>query len=258
MACLLDAAASLSTAREVSAHTLSSVEVQHDNECSYRGPARKVSAHIVRGSPARERGLKSSVEVQHERWMLISSVEVQHDRWVLISSVEVQHERWVLISSVEVQHERWVLILSVDVEHEKWVLTSSKEDDEGGREKTRGQLWQLTVCSTASSVNRGFEAWFINRQQQTSGRVLCLYKTPVLPSVPEMEGTYLCHWGASFSEDVPLDEIMYLVFTRMPGDICDRLFRFLMVGLLIATWGIWKQNPSPEVAFLDLFYNCWT
>ena len=36
-------------------------------------------------------------------------------------------------------------------------------------------------------------------------------------SVPEMEG--ICHWGASFFEDVPLVELIYLVFTRTPGGV---------------------------------------
>ena len=29
----------------------------------------------------------------------------------------------------------------------------------------------------------------------------------------------ICHWGASFLEDVPLLELMYLVFTRMPSGV---------------------------------------
>ena len=37
---------------------------------------------------------------------------------------------------------------------------------------------------------------------------------------------YICHRGASFSEDVPLVEFMYLVFTRMPGESC-RVLRIL-------------------------------
>ena len=37
------------------------------------------------------------------------------------------------------------------------------------------------------------------------------------PSVPEMEGNMPL--GASFFEDVPLVELIYLVFTRMPGGV---------------------------------------
>ena len=50
------------------------------------------------------------------------------------------------------------------------------------------------------------------------GSVLCLYP-PVSPSVPEMEGIYMFHWGASFFEDVPLVEFIYLVFTCTPGEV---------------------------------------
>ena len=32
----------------------------------------------------------------------------------------------------------------------------------------------------------------------------------------------ICHWGASFFEDVPLVKFMYLVFTHMPGESCRR------------------------------------
>ena len=47
------------------------------------------------------------------------------------------------------------------------------------------------------------------------------------PSVPEMEGIYM-PLGASFFEDVPLVELIYLVFTRFPG--CDsRRFRSLLL-----------------------------
>ena len=37
------------------------------------------------------------------------------------------------------------------------------------------------------------------------------------PSVPEMEGIYAT--GASFLEDVPLVEFIYVVYTRMPGGV---------------------------------------
>ena len=33
---------------------------------------------------------------------------------------------------------------------------------------------------------------------------------------------YTCHWGASFVEDVPLVEFMYLVFTHMPDESYSR------------------------------------
>ena len=42
---------------------------------------------------------------------------------------------------------------------------------------------------------------------------------PVSPSVPEMEGIILCHWGGGVScfEDIPLVEFRYPVFISMPG-----------------------------------------
>ena len=49
------------------------------------------------------------------------------------------------------------------------------------------------------------------------GSVLCLCK-PVLLSVPGNAG-YIYHLGASFFEDVPLVEFMYLVFTHKPGEL---------------------------------------
>ena len=39
-----------------------------------------------------------------------------------------------------------------------------------------------------------------------------------LKSLRNHEIGYKCHWGASFLEDVPLVEFMYLVFIRMPGE----------------------------------------
>ena len=58
--------------------------------------------------------------------------------------------------------------------------------------------------------------------------------TPVSPSVHDMEAI-ICHWGVgsgwgSFSvEDVHLVELMYLVFTRVTGDIYRRRFRSLLL-----------------------------
>ena len=62
--------------------------------------------------------------------------------------------------------------------------------------------------------------------------VLCLY-TPALPSVREMDGIYIyiCHWRASFLEDEPLVEFMYLVFTRLPGESCHRQLGSLVLCL---------------------------
>ena len=45
------------------------------------------------------------------------------------------------------------------------------------------------------------------------GSVVCLY-TPVSSSEPEMEGIYM-PLGASFFEDVPLVEFIYLVVRRI-------------------------------------------
>ena len=42
---------------------------------------------------------------------------------------------------------------------------------------------------------------------------------------------YLCHWGASFFEDIPLVEFMYLVFTRMPGESYHRRLKSLLLYL---------------------------
>ena len=42
-------------------------------------------------------------------------------------------------------------------------------------------------------------------------------QTPVSPSVSEMESLY-ANGRHLFLEDVPLVEVMYLVFTRMPGE----------------------------------------
>ena len=40
------------------------------------------------------------------------------------------------------------------------------------------------------------------------------------PSVPEMEGIIICHWGIFFSkENVPLVEFMHPEFARMPGGV---------------------------------------
>ena len=42
--------------------------------------------------------------------------------------------------------------------------------------------------------------------------------------VREMEDISLCHWGASFSEDLPLVDFVYFIFTRMPDEsYCRRL-----------------------------------
>ena len=56
--------------------------------------------------------------------------------------------------------------------------------------------------------------------EQKIGSVVCL-NTPVSPSVPEMEGISATGdgGGASFFEDVPLVEFLYLVFTCMPGGV---------------------------------------
>ena len=42
---------------------------------------------------------------------------------------------------------------------------------------------------------------------------------------------YICHWGTSFIQDAPLVEFMYLVFTRMPGELpwATRVFVIVFV-----------------------------
>ena len=51
-----------------------------------------------------------------------------------------------------------------------------------------------------------------------SGLEYKLVLSLVSPSVSEIEGIKICHWEASFLEDVPLVEFMYLVFTHMPDE----------------------------------------
>ena len=62
--------------------------------------------------------------------------------------------------------------------------------------------------------------------------MLCLY-TPVLFKCAS-NGGYICHWvggGGILSGDVPLEEFMYLVFTRMPGESYRRRLRSLLLCL---------------------------
>ena len=75
------------------------------------------------------------------------------------------------------------------------------------------------------------------RSQIKLGSVVCLY-TPVLPSVNEMEGVYAT--GASFFEDLPLVEFMYLVFTLMPG------------GFTVGDSGLCCRVPCLSNGFISL------
>ena len=56
---------------------------------------------------------------------------------------------------------------------------------------------------------------------------------PVLTYVAECAWNvgYLCHWGASFLEDLPLVEFMYLVFIRMPGESYRKRLKSLLLHL---------------------------
>ena len=70
------------------------------------------------------------------------------------------------------------------------------------------------VCLYIEPVSRSKDyVW----SQIKIGFVVCLY-TPVSSSVSEMEGNMPL--GASFFDDVPLVEFIYLVFTRTPGGLC--------------------------------------
>ena len=75
----------------------------------------------------------------------------------------------------------------------------------------------------------------------------------------------LCHSGVFFSEDVPLVEFMYLVFTRMPGEsyrrrvgtlflcLCD-VFRALMTPLvLILHERSWPRTVGWEASVCKCF-----
>ena len=64
------------------------------------------------------------------------------------------------------------------------------------------------VCLYVEPVSRSKD---YVRSRIHIGSVVCLY-TPVSPSATEMEDIY-----ATFVEDVPLVEFIYLVFTRTPG-----------------------------------------
>ena len=66
-----------------------------------------------------------------------------------------------------------------------------------------------------------------------SAFVSLYYVEPVLcspPSVPEMEGISTTG-GHPFLEDVPLMELIYLVFTRMPRESNSRRLRSLLLYL---------------------------
>ena len=61
---------------------------------------------------------------------------------------------------------------------------------------------------------------------------------------------YICHWGASFFEDVPLVEFMYLIFTCMPGESYCRQLSSLLLSLCYVVQaqinslvgGLWKAG----------------
>ena len=49
---------------------------------------------------------------------------------------------------------------------------------------------------------------------------------------------YICHWGASFFEDAPLVEFMYLAFTRMPSESYCRRLRSLLLYSCYVFWAL--------------------
>ena len=66
---------------------------------------------------------------------------------------------------------------------------------------------------------------------------------PVSPSVPDMEGIFICHWGAwrrgpSLTDvySLPLVEFMYLVFTCMPGESYRKRLGSLFLCLCDVLW----------------------
>ena len=83
------------------------------------------------------------------------------------------------------------------------------------------KMW-LFVYLYVEPVSRSKDyvrSWIKHRK---TGSVLCLC-TPVSPSVPER--------GASFFEDVPVVEFMYLIFTRVPGESYRGRLRYLLLCL---------------------------
>ena len=85
------------------------------------------------------------------------------------------------------------------------------------------------VFRSMDYVRSGIKNWF------------CLM--PVHTCVTESDwnvGFILYHWGASFLEDVPLVQFMYLVFTRMLGES----YRTRLRSLLYLCYVFWAQINS--------------
>ena len=77
------------------------------------------------------------------------------------------------------------------------------------------------ICRTSFEI-KGLRQVLNKTKHTKTGSVLCLC-TPVSPSVPER--------GASFFEDVPVVEFMYLIFTRVPGESYRGRLRYLLLCL---------------------------
>ena len=84
------------------------------------------------------------------------------------------------------------------------------------------------------------------------GSILCLCK-PVTECAWNVG--YICHWGASFSEDGPLVEFMYLVFTRMPSESYHRQLRSLLLYMCYAFQVLINSHVCWVMPRLDNHYT---
>ena len=76
-------------------------------------------------------------------------------------------------------------------------------------------------------------------------KLICLMPVHTCVAECAWNAGYTCHWGASFFEDVPLDEFMCPVFAHMPG---ESYCRWLGSSLLYLCYIFWALFPT-------LFYH---